>query len=268
MRAVAVRPGLDREGPLLAREWPAPLGNPKLPVLERRLGKARARLPHLKRKFDMLASLIASRVGSEARVLEVACGTGFTLLELARLGFRTSGLDADPHLCVLTRAAAAHFHIPASSVAGDACALPFDAGSFDAVYSESFFEHVYDVDRALREQARVLRKGGILLILDGNLLNPVTLLDLLVLYPLRTRGRHGGLKWLLTKRRVQENLYGYLPQARDEDVKTIWWWRRILRRYENLRVLEVGTTARALHPGWPGLMAPFIGSCKIVAERT
>lgn len=261
------RPALEAQLLLVTRDWSAVTEGPRADVLARRLDKARRRLGSFHGKIAMIESRIRSRAGSRARVLEVACGTGFTTLELANRGLRTVGVDMSPELCALTNAAAAHFAVDARAVAGDGCALPFADGAFDAVFSESFFEHVYDVDLTLREQARVLRPGGLLLLLDGNLLNPLTLLDLLVFYPIRTRGRRGGLRWLLTKRRVHRNLYGYLSRGRDEDVKTVWWWRRRFRRHPELRVLEIGTSAPDGHPGVPRILHPFVGACKVVAEK-
>jgi hypothetical protein len=133
--------------------------------------------------------------------------------------------------------------------------------------SRSFFEHVYDRDLAITEQLRIIRSGGLLLIVDGNFLNPRLLFDLLVMYPLRTRGRHGGLKWLLTKRRVHRNLYGYLPQGRDEDVKTPRWWRRALERRPDCELIEAGTSAPYMHPEWPRVFHPFLGSCQVIVRK-
>lgn len=44
---------------------------------------------------------------------------------------------------------------------GDAQAMPFDDGSFDAVTSTSVFEHLPDPAKAAAEVARVLRPGGV-----------------------------------------------------------------------------------------------------------
>jgi hypothetical protein len=107
----------------------------------------------------------------------------------------------------------------------------------------------------------------VLLIFDGNLLNPRLLLDLLVFYPLRTRGRHGGVRWLFTKRRVQRNLYGYLPLGRDEDAKTPSWWARRIAREPDLELLHAGTGGTYTHPSWPGFAQRLLGSCVIVARK-
>jgi ubiquinone/menaquinone biosynthesis C-methylase UbiE len=252
---------------LVSRDWPVDAENVKAPILRRRLVKARAHLDTWRREVLMLETLLRRHCGEGARLLDVACGTGFGILELSARGFRTMGVDADPRLCATVRDAARHFDVRAHAVAGDACRLPLADGSFDAVMSRSFFEHVYDRDLAISEQLRVLRPGGLLLILDGNLLNPRVLLDLLLMYPLRTRGRHGGIVWLLTKRRVRRNLYGYLPRGRDEDVKTPRWWRRTIGNRTDCDLLEASTSARYMHPEWPRVLHPFLGSCQVVALK-
>lgn len=56
-------------------------------------------------------------------------------------------------------------------VYGDACDLPFENETFDVVMSYEFFEHVTDVNLAMKEQIRVLRSDGILVIAQANFLN-------------------------------------------------------------------------------------------------
>ena len=55
---------------------------------------------------------------------------------------------------------------PVTLTAGDACALAFADGSFDAVTATQVYEYVADMPTALGEAHRVLRAGGRLLILD------------------------------------------------------------------------------------------------------
>jgi SAM-dependent methyltransferase len=257
----------DDSGLLITRQWPAVFDSPKAGVVLRRLEKARAHTRYWSREIRMFDSILTDHLGKRARILEVACGTGFTLLELAQRGFRATGLEFDPELCRITQRTADHFALEVRSAAGDACRLPFKDASFDAVYSRSFFEHVYDVQLALSEQTRILRPGGLLIISDGNLWSPRLLLDLLIFYPIRTRGKHGGLKWLLQKRKVHKNLYGYLALGRDEDVKTVRWWRRTLSRRPDLLVIEATTSGRYLHPEWPSWTHPFIGACQVFAKK-
>ena len=174
---------------LLTRSWPAPHDNPKSRVCCGGGIDSLASSHRYQQDLDMVLRLIGP---APQRVLDVACGTGFRVLELAHHGHTAIGVDIDPNLCRLANGAATQFGVPATLVCGDACRVPLADASFDVVMSNSFFEHVYDVDVALSEQLRLLKPGGLLIIEDGNLLNPVLLFHLLVLYPLRTRGEYGG----------------------------------------------------------------------------
>jgi SAM-dependent methyltransferase len=55
---------------------------------------------------------------------------------------------------------------PVAFSVGDACALPFDAGSFDAAVCTQVYEYVSEIGAALADARRVLRPGGRLLVLD------------------------------------------------------------------------------------------------------
>jgi SAM-dependent methyltransferase len=253
---------------IITQDWTALERTPKFDRMLRRRAKTLRHIEAYRRQCEFLDRLLGEAVGRDERVLEVACGTGFHLLELRNRGWsRLIGLEIDPNLCQLTSEASQRFAPGVVSIAGDACEIPLADASCAAVLSHSFFEHVYDVDAALREQVRVLRPGGRLLVFDGNLLNPRTLVDLLLFYPLRTRGRHGGLVWLFTKRRVHRNLYGYLKLGRDEDVKTPRWWRRRIEREPQLRLVRSVTGGHYTHPRLPPLLRLFLGSCVVVAEK-
>ncbi|HEX5475767.1 MAG TPA: class I SAM-dependent methyltransferase [Vicinamibacterales bacterium] len=47
-------------------------------------------------------------------------------------------------------------------VVGDARHLPFDTQSISSIFSVATFEHIHDIDVALREMYRVLKPGGVL----------------------------------------------------------------------------------------------------------
>jgi 2-polyprenyl-6-hydroxyphenyl methylase/3-demethylubiquinone-9 3-methyltransferase len=58
----------------------------------------------------------------------------------------------------------AHAHDASGSVRyveGDALALPFEGGSFDAVCAMDLLEHVEDPERVIAEASRVLAPGGL-----------------------------------------------------------------------------------------------------------
>lgn len=113
-----------------------------------------ARWNHNTHYFPLLASRIPP---SADRVLDVGCGDGTFCRFVADEGRAVVGMDVDVTL------------VPSPSrgvgyVAGSADALPFADASFGAVTLAMVLHHVV-ADRALAEAARVLRPGGVLLVL-------------------------------------------------------------------------------------------------------
>jgi demethylmenaquinone methyltransferase/2-methoxy-6-polyprenyl-1,4-benzoquinol methylase len=96
--------------------------------------------------------------------------------------------------------------IPAWAVA-DALTLPFPDDAFDAVVSGFLMRNVIDVPQALREQLRVLKPGGRIVILDTtrprkNIFTPLVRLHMHVVIPLLGKLIAG-----------QEDAYEYLPES-------------------------------------------------------
>jgi SAM-dependent methyltransferase len=109
---------------------------------------------------------LALRAGE--RVLDVGVGPGLLAFDLAAtVGEKglAAGVDASEAMLEMTRRRCAEQPWTDFRHA-DATALPFDDGAFDAVVSTQVYEYVPDVDAALREAARVLRRGGRLAVLD------------------------------------------------------------------------------------------------------
>jgi arsenite methyltransferase len=103
-------------------------------------------------------------------VLGIGSGPGYLACEIAqRVGPRGAVHGVDPSESMLATAArrtAGEHAAPVSFGKGDAMALPFPDGSFDAVTATQVYEYVADMPAALTEARRVLRPGGRLLILD------------------------------------------------------------------------------------------------------
>lgn len=95
------------------------------------------------------------------RVLDVGCGTGSLLFELAAdAGFsQVCGIDAS---AIYAEAAQAKATDPRIEVRhGDACAMPYADGRFDAALSQLVLQFVPDPGAALGEMRRVVRPGGV-----------------------------------------------------------------------------------------------------------
>ena len=110
---------------------------------------------------DLVTEKLNLRPGM--KVLDIGCGTGAFTRYLARSSKAVTftGLDLDPDFVK-----EANRLIPDDSsctfdfIQGDATSLPFEANSFDAVVSHTFFNSMPRYREALREMIRVCRENG------------------------------------------------------------------------------------------------------------
>jgi SAM-dependent methyltransferase len=96
----------------------------------------------------------------DARVLDIACGTGNVTIPLARRSATVTGLDMTPHLLEEARARATREGLRIRFDEGFAETLPYPDGSFDVLVS--MFGIMFSPFPAMvaSEMARVLRPGG------------------------------------------------------------------------------------------------------------
>jgi ubiquinone/menaquinone biosynthesis C-methylase UbiE len=110
-------------------------------------------------EVDLLVELVGGL--TSARVLDVACGTGFLTRHLSG---DVVGLDQSPAMLDV----AAERVPDATFVHGDAVPLPFAAGDFDRVFTSHFYGHLLQGEReAFVEEAR--RVGRELVVVDSAL---------------------------------------------------------------------------------------------------
>ena len=96
------------------------------------------------------------------RVLDTCCGTGDLAIACLAEGGEVTGLDFSERM--LERARAKSDQV--EWMQGDALALPFEDGSFDAATVGFGVRNLEDLDRGLAELRRVVRPGGRLAILE------------------------------------------------------------------------------------------------------
>jgi demethylmenaquinone methyltransferase/2-methoxy-6-polyprenyl-1,4-benzoquinol methylase len=114
----------------------------------------------LDRRWRRLAAEQAVRPGD--RVLDACCGTGDLAVACAQAGGKVTGLDFSSAMLERARRKAPELEW----VQGDATAMPFEDGGFDAVTIGFGIRNVPDLEQGLRELRRVLRPGGRLAVLE------------------------------------------------------------------------------------------------------
>ncbi|MCI0697897.1 class I SAM-dependent methyltransferase [candidate division KSB1 bacterium] len=97
-------------------------------------------------------------------ILEVGCGKGNEIVQLAKRGAACVGLDFSESAMELMQQRLAKESLTMPLARGDARRLPFQAGTFDLVYSQGVLEHFTQPGEVLQEQCRVLREGAIIVV--------------------------------------------------------------------------------------------------------
>jgi ubiquinone/menaquinone biosynthesis C-methylase UbiE len=126
------------------------------------------------------------------RVLEVGPGTGYYTLDVAEWVGPDGSVDIldlqQEMLDHTMRRAGERSVTNVTPTQGDATALPFEDGTYDAAFLVTVLGEVPDQDAALRELARVLKPGGRLVV--GELLGDP---HYVALRPMRLRAAAAGL---------------------------------------------------------------------------
>jgi demethylmenaquinone methyltransferase / 2-methoxy-6-polyprenyl-1,4-benzoquinol methylase len=138
--------------------------------------QVRAMFDRIARVYDRMNSLMTAgmhhrwreraadlaRVGPGSRALDVATGTGDLAIELARRGAEVVGMDFSERMLEIARDKAPALRFEA----GDALELRYRDGEFDAATVGFGARNFADLDRGLREMARVTRPGGRVVVLE------------------------------------------------------------------------------------------------------
>lgn len=100
--------------------------------------------------------LDAVQVGEGMHVLDIATGPGYVAAAAAQRGAHAVGIDFSPAMVALAR----QLYPTVDFREGDAEALAFPDGSFDAVVTNYGMQHFFRPECALGEAYRVLHHGG------------------------------------------------------------------------------------------------------------
>jgi ubiquinone/menaquinone biosynthesis C-methylase UbiE len=94
------------------------------------------------------------------KVLLVGCGTGSDIYPFHKLGAQVSGIDPNEDAITIAQLRARKLGVePENFIVGWAENMPYPLEEFDFVQCVTVLEHVKDVEKALLEMIRVVRKG-------------------------------------------------------------------------------------------------------------
>lgn len=99
--------------------------------------------------------------GKRGKCLEVGCGRGNLSLYFAYNKWEASLLDQSASAIEVAKENFNSLNLKGNFIVGDANALPFDDNTFTTTFSVGLLEHFQDVEPTIKEQFRVLEKGGI-----------------------------------------------------------------------------------------------------------
>jgi ubiquinone/menaquinone biosynthesis C-methylase UbiE len=105
------------------------------------------------------------------QVLDAGSGTGEDVQAMAELVAPTGqvvGLDFSQTMVTVAQGRTQDTNLPMRFIQGDIHALPFAENTFDRCYADKTFQHLPDPQRALAELVRVMKPGGLLLVMDGD----------------------------------------------------------------------------------------------------
>ncbi len=100
-------------------------------------------------------------IPNDAFILDIGAAQGVFVAACQKLGYRVSGVEpwaeARENAALLSK----HLNISLDIVDGVAENIPYEDESFDIIHANSVLEHVIDLDLALSEIFRVLKRGGV-----------------------------------------------------------------------------------------------------------
>jgi len=151
-----------------------------------------------RREKEIILDFVASV--NPRTILDFGCGGGWLSKVLSAKGYHIVGIDISTSL-IKTATKVAPDSL--GFLIGDCMKLPFRNSTFDLIVGVGILHHL-DLDKALAECHRVLKKNGSILFLEPNALNPVMAVGRkLVRVDICTEGEKPFVPWHLKDKMIK-----------------------------------------------------------------
>ena len=97
------------------------------------------------------------------RVLEVGCGRGSLSAYFSAAGYDCTLVDRSEEVIEIAKSIFSQNKLKGNFLVGDAYDMQLGNNTFDIVFSIGLFEHFEDIETPIKEQIRVLERGGLLI---------------------------------------------------------------------------------------------------------
>jgi SAM-dependent methyltransferase len=178
----------------------------------------RERLPYFRAQIEIMLSMLARE--SAGTVLDIGCAAGAEIPALRSLGHNVIGADLSEKMVQQCRQRFANDRA-VQVLCAEADRLPIQANSVDHVVCLGVFEFLGDHSRGLKEIARVLRPGGVLVLAIPSALSVYNISERAVAATI-------GPLWRAVRRRGQQNGGAARPRT---NLCVPWRLRKLLREH-------------------------------------
>lgn len=144
--------------------------------------------------------LVLRYAPTTSKILDLGCGTGISSRLLNQAGYDVVGTDISS---LFLNEAKNWENEKLRYQVCDVMELPYEDDSFDVICSNELIEHLPDVETALNEMVRIVRKGGRIILSGPNLCSP--LIPLIDWFRLMC-GKPGRPVWGETRQQARQQL--------------------------------------------------------------
>ncbi len=117
-------------------------------------------MPWAQDGYPLLSNLIDYKILKGKKILDIACGTGWSTEQFARADADVSAIDITPKAVELAKKRFEIYGLKGNILVADAENLPFPDNNFDYILAWGCLMHTPNTQKAIDEIYRTLKRGG------------------------------------------------------------------------------------------------------------